>query len=318
MMARRRKGGKTISRPGRAYDADVAARSSYDARFQAKLDRIKRRQQKQGVQRAITDSTQTVNSKSAAVPRSWARRIFVACGWCAWLLVVWLLSSLIVSLPVVLLRRLADYDALTDVVGVAIMQVAQLLLMLVMLIVIPGRLSRSGRQFGQRSVKWQNRCQLLGVCRRPNRDDVIPLLASIVGYYLIGFAVTALASLVLPTNLMTQAQDVGFTGLGGGWWQAILIVLILAVITPIFEELIFRGFLLGKVQALLGFWPAAILVSLLFAMAHGQVNVGLTTFILSMIACYDRHRMGAIWVGMGLHMVVNLLAATLVFVMPLL
>lgn len=320
MMARRRKGGKTISRPGRAYDADVAARSSYDARFQAKLERIKRRQRRQGVSgvAAIPKASSVANDAEPARP-SWPRRIWGTIGWCVWLLVAWLLSSLIVSLVIVLLRRLANYNAVTDVIGMAIMQVVQLLLMLALVVIIPERFGRAGRQRPSQTLadQHQRRYRLLGVDRRPNCNDVIPLLASIGGYYLLGLIATAIASLVLPTDVMTQAQNVGFNNVNNGWWQAILIVFIMAAVTPVFEELIFRGFLLGRVQRLLGFWPAALVVSLLFAVAHGQVNVGLTTFVLSMIACYGRKHTGAIWSGIGLHMAVNLVAASLVFVLPM-
>ena len=72
-------------------------------------------------------------------------------------------------------------------------------------------------------------------------------MLGVVGYYLLAFILTALASLVLPDGLMAQAQYTGFNA--NSWGGAILIVFILAVITPIFEELIFRGFLLGKLHA---------------------------------------------------------------------
>ena len=63
-------------------------------------------------------------------------------------------------------------------------------------------------------------------------------------------------------------------------------------------------------------WLPATLVSALFGVAHGQWNVGLDVFVLSMVACGLREATGSIWAGIVLHMIKNMVAfmATFVFV----
>ena len=280
--------------------------------LQAKVDEVMRRQQ----QTREAAAEQTVvgldggNADNNLAPGQIVLRVV---GWTAWVVAAWFLASLIISVLIVFLRSRVGYNALADTIGSAAMQVALLVIMLALTVNIPYRLGQNKllTPAKRRAVKMR----LLGIGRLPNRDDFLPWLVAIVAYYLLAFAITLIAGLFLPESVISQQQDTGFVA--GGWASAAAIVLILAVLTPVFEELIFRGFLLGKVQQLTGFWPAAVIVSLLFAVAHGQINVGLVTFVLSMIACYTRHRTGAVWAGIGLHMVVNLIASSLVFIAPL-
>ena len=304
MAKRRKSGGKQRASSRRAATTKVD--------LQAKIDEVMQRQQaeKLAVAEQVLVESEDDRKESSLTPWQIAWR---GIGWVVWLVVVWLLSSLMVSALIVFMRSRVGYNALGDTIGSALMQVLQLVLMLVMVVGIPYKLGKN--KLLTPAKRRAAKMKLLGIGRLPSKEDVLPWLLSVVGYYLLAFIITALASLVLPDSLMTQAQYTGFNT--NSWGGAILIVFILAIITPIFEELIFRGFLLGKLQRLAGFWPAAIITSLLFAVAHGQVNVGLVTFVLSMIACYQRKYTGATWAGMGLHMVVNLVASSLVFILPL-
>ena len=303
MAKRRKSGGKQRASSRRAATTKVD--------LQAKIDEVMQRQQAEKLAVAEQVLAEPEDEKEPSLtPWQIAWR---GIGWASWLVVVWLLSSLMIGALIVFMRSRVGYNALGDTIGSALMQVLQLVLMLVMVVGIPYKLGKN--KLLTPAKRRAAKMKLLGIGRLPSKEDALPWLLGVVGYYLLAFILTALASLVLPDSLMTQAQYTGFNA--NSWGGAILIVFILAIITPIFEELIFRGFLLGKLQRLAGFWPAAIITSLLFAVAHGQVNVGLVTFVLSMIACYQRKRTGATWAGMGLHMVVNLVAASLVFIMPL-
>lgn len=303
MAKRRKSGGRQRASSRRAATTKVD--------LQAKIDEVMQRQQAEKLAVAEQVLAESEGEKeSSLTPWQIAWR---GIGWVVWIVAVWLLSSLMVSALIVFMRSWVSYNALGDTIGSALMQVLQLVLMLVMVVGIPYKLGKN--KLLTPSKRRAAKMKLLGIGRLPSKDDLLPWLLGVVGYYLLAFALTMLASLVLPDSLMAQEQYTGFNA--NSWGTAILIVFILAIITPIFEELIFRGFLLGKLQRLAGFWPVAIITSLLFAVAHGQVNVGLVTFVLSMIACYQRKRTGATWAGMGLHMVVNLVAASLVFIMPL-
>jgi uncharacterized protein len=73
------------------------------------------------------------------------------------------------------------------------------------------------------------------------------------------------------------------------------------------EEGLFRGFLVFAIARRLGFWPAAVILSLLFAAAHlrnpGENGVGiLQVFTIGMLLCLALRRTGSLWFPIGLHM----------------
>jgi membrane protease YdiL (CAAX protease family) len=74
-------------------------------------------------------------------------------------------------------------------------------------------------------------------------------------------------------------------GFRGGW--LIALGLLLSVTAPICEEILFRGFLFRGLRTRWGWWPAALISSLLFALAHGSpyrlLNVFVDGLILSAI-----------------------------------
>jgi membrane protease YdiL (CAAX protease family) len=119
-------------------------------------------------------------------------------------------------------------------------------------------------------------------------------------------------ALLFP-ELSEQEQDLGFEKSGNGFSQLKLIFVSLVIIPPVVEELIMRGFLFGRLRAKVGFWPATIVVSLIFALAHGQVNVAIDTFVLSLFLCHVREQTGAIWSPIIIHTLKNLLGFSLVF-----
>jgi hypothetical protein len=88
----------------------------------------------------------------------------------------------------------------------------------------------------------------------------------------------------------------------------------LCVFIPFIEELIFRGLIFGRLRVKFGFILSATLTSVLFAAAHGQWNVAIDVFVLSMIACAARDITGNINASIIIHMLKNMLAFYLVFV----
>lgn len=243
------------------------------------------------------------------------RNLLYALGWCLWLVFVFLLAALVASLLVTVVKDYSGYDLMSSTVGVAVMQVVQLLLMLSFATTWPYRIGKYRHQnmVQRRAAKMQ----AVGLSRLPNLSDLISLLQGVAIYYAAASTLIALASLVLPREVINQVQNVGFAATGNNWWQLIAIGISLVVAAPVFEELLFRGLMFTKLGDNLGKVAAALIVSLLFAMAHGQINVGLTTFVLSMVSCWLRHRTGAIWSSVGLHAVSNFIAFFLVYVLSM-
>jgi membrane protease YdiL (CAAX protease family) len=133
---------------------------------------------------------------------------------------------------------------------------------------------------------------------------LMPLL--FVAYILTFGLITILISKLFPSFDATQSQDVGFQFVSVS--DRIIAGLMLVFIVPFFEEAVFRGWLFGLLREKLNFWWVAIIVSATFGFLHGQWNVGIDVFLLSMVLCWFRERTGSIWVGVSMHALKNLLA----------
>jgi membrane protease YdiL (CAAX protease family) len=74
----------------------------------------------------------------------------------------------------------------------------------------------------------------------------------------------------------------------------------------LFEEFLFRGYSLFTLSSGVGFWPAAILLSLLFAAVHlgnsGEGRVGVAgVFVVGLLWCFTVRRTGTLWLAVGMH-----------------
>jgi uncharacterized protein len=78
------------------------------------------------------------------------------------------------------------------------------------------------------------------------------------------------------------------------------------VIVGLSEEFTFRGYMQYTLTTGMGFWPAAVLMSLLFAAAHtgnpGESKVGVASvFLFGMLFCLFLRRRGTLWWAVGFH-----------------
>ncbi len=167
--------------------------------------------------------------------------------------------------------------------------------------------------FKVRGLTVRELLKALGIWRPLTMRDVGLGLAGMVVYALLTM-ITQFVLQKIPGYDSGQAQNLGIsTHLMGG--EFIMAYIVLVVITPFCEELLFRGALYDALRdAHMGKWVAVIVVSALFGLAHGQWNVGMDVFCLSMLACYLRELTGTIWPGVMLHVAKNALAFWYVFV----
>ena len=156
----------------------------------------------------------------------------------------------------------------------------------------------------------------LGLNRLPSWTDIG--LAP-VGFIVYSVAVTTVVAGLMawvPDFPLDQAQDVGFSAFGSRL-DNILAFVTLVILAPFAEELLFRGYLYGKLKSRVPAVIAALVTSLLFGLAHFQLNVAIDVFILSLILCGLRSLTGSIWVCVLVHVLKNALAYYLLFVAPL-
>lgn len=157
--------------------------------------------------------------------------------------------------------------------------------------------------------------QTLGLARLPSWTDIG--LAPIT-YFVYAIASVSLLAAVIswfPGLPLDQAQDVGFQAMGSRI-DNLLAFLTLVVLSPLAEETLFRGYLYGKLKAYVPAVLAALVTSLLFALVHFQLNVGIDVFVLSLLLCGLRSLTGSIWAGVLVHIIKNGVAYYIVFVSP--
>jgi len=148
--------------------------------------------------------------------------------------------------------------------------------------------------------------------RKPRWSDAGYAFLGALSYILLFIVVVQVVSAILPLDT-TKEQAIGFdkhsTGLG-----LLLPFISLAILPPIVEEMVFRGFFYGTLRARNIRMGTSILVtSLVFGSLHlfGSGDGSLLwiafvdTFVLSLILCYVREKTGSIVATIMIHALKN-------------
>lgn len=156
----------------------------------------------------------------------------------------------------------------------------------------------------------------LGIKNTALKNYLLIIPISVV-YLMIGSILLAVAIKFLPGFDVKEAQEVGMKTVVS-WRQLLAGFVALVVLTPIVEELVFRGILFRGLNKRMAFWLAALITSLLFAAVHGQWNVGIDTFVMSLASCYLVKKSDSIYPSMILHALKNSVAFVALFAIPFL
>ena len=183
---------------------------------------------------------------------------------------------------------------------------------------------------GQKLVKsWKTSRTELGLTGLPTWTDLGLAPVAFIVYLFLAAALTSAMSSFFPWFDASQAQDVGYNYLSTGL-DKVLAFTSLCLIAPFFEELIFRGWLYGKLRALIKFQKPAshpklrlflsalvptFLTSFLFGLLHLQWNVGINVFAMSLILCLLREITGTIYSGILLHVIKNTIAFVILYIL---
>ncbi|MFZ3009659.1 MAG: type II CAAX endopeptidase family protein [Candidatus Microsaccharimonas sp.] len=162
--------------------------------------------------------------------------------------------------------------------------------------------------------KYKTSREDIGLSRLPSWLDILLAPVGFIIYLIVSAIFILIASQLSFINL-DQVQDTGFSQLGQGY-EYLVAFMMLVVIAPVAEEVLFRGFLLGKLRKYVPIWAAILITSLLFAFVHGAVNIGIDVFALSIVLCLLRLVSGTIWPSILLHMLKNSIAFYLLFINP--
>jgi membrane protease YdiL (CAAX protease family) len=146
----------------------------------------------------------------------------------------------------------------------------------------------------------------LGLRGAPTWTDLLLAPIGLIVALLAAGALTALMMAIMPGIDWQQTQTVGYNrSMMYHAGNFILAFSCLVVLAPVCEEIIFRGWLYGKLRFRMPAIPAILITSVLFGVMHGQWNVGVTVFAMSVVMCVLRELTGTIWSGVILHMLKN-------------
>lgn len=112
--------------------------------------------------------------------------------------------------------------------------------------------------------------------------------------------------LIVMTNLALISE--GYQNTSAVFYNPpfVIQVICLGLIIPVSEELLFRGLLFKRCRALMGFWPAALSISILFGFSHGNLVQFLYALGLGLLLAYACEKYGSLKAPVLLHMTANL------------
>ena len=197
---------------------------------------------------------------------------------------------------------------------------------MILVLIVPLALRRKKNQKvteGKKSTEPSLSRNELGLRGLPTWTDIGLAPAGFFVYMIFSSIITSLFSL-FPWFNATEVQNVGFSYYISGF-DRIIAFFTLVVIAPIAEEIIFRGWLYGKLRArfnhemsnILSTIVATFLVSILFGILHLQWNVSVDVFALSIVLCVLREITGTIYAGILMHMLKNGIAFYLLYILGL-
>ena len=157
------------------------------------------------------------------------------------------------------------------------------------------------------------------------KPKLVNFAAALAGYasYFVLNGIAVIAATYLFRLDTSQQQQLGFETVSSVPQLAVTFIS-LVILPPLVEEIVMRGFLFSSLKRGMTVVKAALLTSVLFAVAHLQLGSGapplwlaaVDTFVLSLILCALRQKTGNLWAGIAVHMLKNFLAFTVIFILP--
>ena len=137
-----------------------------------------------------------------------------------------------------------------------------------------------------------------------------------IGLAPIGFAVYLILAVALTQLLVTTKGQASTIPMFTSSLDGALYFINVVVLIPIAEEIIFRGWLYGKLRQLFlsklsdaaSMVVSTAIVSLLFGFLHGEWSAAINMFSMSVILCGMREITGTIYSGTLMHILKNAVA----------
>lgn len=229
-------------------------------------------------------------------PRPW--------GVASWLAPLLALAGTVVAFSLVGRALVAGRTTDTTALELTLSAIAELVLLAAVFLV--------ARPLAARGGGWRPALGLDRVRRVDWRPFALGLVLVWVGRYAVGLVAGGLTG----GRALEEASNLR---LGSTAVVPVLVLgLLVAVVAPVVEELVFRGLLLRSFMRRMSFWPAAALSTVLFAGFHayqvrtlvGAVTLVSSIAVLGLAACVLTRVTGRLVPGILVHATFNALALT--------
>jgi len=155
--------------------------------------------------------------------------------------------------------------------------------------------------------KYKLSISSLGFKKFPVIKSIIFIFLGIFFFGIVMSIVLTAVAVFAPFIDTSQAQDSALI-FGNKGFGLVLGFVVIVIISPIVEELYFRGLMLPAFTKKYG-WVAGVLISsAAFAILHLQPNVVIYTFVLGLVLSYFYIRLKSIIPGIIFHMLNNFIA----------
>ena len=149
------------------------------------------------------------------------------------------------------------------------------------------------------SLRSAGRSLVLWGFRRPNKAYfwVVPLGLVVV------YALSIAHDLIVNPKQQAIVSEFPHSAFG-----AAMFILVAVVMAPLFEEIVFRGFLFRGFANSWGWVWGALASAAIFGAAHLQLDVFLPLAALGFVLAWAYHRTGSLWTCITMHALFNLIA----------
>ncbi len=239
--------------------------------------------------------------------KSLAKRSLYALG-----LTVWVVFSLFVGQALAAIIVFSLPQASNDSVVATILAALGYILALALALCVP---ALATRKFASKET--------LGIGRLPLVSDIGLGTLAVLPYYITSGIILWFGMEVLKVVDPNVGQQIPFQNLTLQI-EFIVAFITLVVMAPFAEELLFRGYFLGRMKEKTGKWVAVFVTALVFGLMHllSFTDTGLVlqwsaaadTFAMGLVAGLLRVFTGSIWAGVVLHAIKNGIAFYFLFI----
>jgi membrane protease YdiL (CAAX protease family) len=100
--------------------------------------------------------------------------------------------------------------------------------------------------------------------------------------------------------------------------NALFMLILVGFLAPFAEELLFRGVIYTFLRERWGIWLGVLVSSLIFGLMHGNLAVGVTGFLLGIVAALVFEYSKSLWPAVIVHVINNSLKVSLLYILVLL